>query len=331
MPMRPIRLPGDLLPLIDMAVRAFQYPENPEWSIQRDEQEDIAREIRNLRQIWPVLRVLRLFSPALRDLFRGFIWEEAGEIVGVVLCQRQGTTNSWGVSIVGVLPEYRGRGIARQLLMRSLEDLRERGADKAVLGVIDRNVPAYSLYTSLGFEQYTGSVELEIFPDGSPEVPALPGGYVQEPVKRSGSWRVRYELDRRITPPDLTRYEPVVLGRYRPPFLLRPLLPVMHLLQRREEKPILVRRRAGGELVAWARYDVPRRPGGVNQIRIRLDPRHPQLAEYLVAYHLERVAARGSGRRADFIVPNWMTPVIEAAERYGFTRRLEYHHLGLAL
>lgn len=331
MPMRPIRLPGDLLPMLDMLPRTFQYPENPEWSFREDEQEDIIRMIKSWRRLWPLLRVLQLFSPALRDLFRGFIWEEAGEIAGVVLCQRQGTTNSWGVGIVGVLPEYRGRGIARRLMTRSLDDLRERGADKAVLGVIDQNVPAYSLYTSLGFEHYGGTVELEITPTEPPAVPPLSAGYVQEPVRRSKNWRVLYELDKRITPPERTRYEPVVLGRYRPPLLLRPILPVIRLLQRREEKPILVRRATDGQLIAWGRYDVPKRPGGVDSIRIRLDPEHPQLADYLVAYHLERAATRGPERRVDFMVPNWMTDVIQSAERYGFTRRFEYHELGLML
>ena len=148
MPMRAIRFPGDLRSLTDMLVRTFQYPDHPEWGIREDEQQDILRTINSLRRLWPIIRVLQLFSPALRDLFRGFLWEEEGPIVGLVLCARQGTTKTWEVDIVGVVPEFRGQGIARQLLTRSLDDLRERGADKAVLGVIDRNVPAYSLYKS---------------------------------------------------------------------------------------------------------------------------------------------------------------------------------------
>ncbi|GAF95260.1 unnamed protein product [marine sediment metagenome] len=197
--------------------------------------------------------------------------------------------------------------------------------------MIDRNVPAYSLYTSLGFEHYSGTVELEISPNGAQEVPKLLNGYVQEPVKRSRNWRVRYELDKRINPPELTRYEPVVLGRYRPPAMVRLIAPVMRLLQQREVKPILLRRAADGQVVAWARYDVPKRPGGVDSIRIRLDSEHPQLVDYLVAYHLERAITRGPGRRVDVLVPDWMSHVIGAAERCGFTRRLVYHHMGLIL
>ena len=331
MPMRPLRLPADLAVLGEVVPRAFQYPENPEWSLRRDEMEDIVRTIRSLRRIWPLVRILQIFSPTLRDLFRGFVWEENGQLVGVVITQRHGTTSLWEVGLVGVLPEYRRRGIARRLLSRSLEDLREREAERANLGVIDKNVPAYSLYTNRGFEHYGGVVEFEITPTETPKVPVLSAGYAVEAVKHSGSWRIRYELDRRINPPELTRYEPVIVERYRPPLPMRLLGPILHLLQRRERKSIAVRRSSDGRLVAWARYDVPKREGGVNSIRVVLDPGCPQLGDHLVAHHLRQAAVRGPGRRVDFFVPDWMGHVLEAAERYGFTKRLHYHTLGLSL
>jgi ribosomal protein S18 acetylase RimI-like enzyme len=330
MPLRPLRLPGDLTVLGEVIPRAFQYPENPEWSLRRDEMEDIVRMIRSLRWLWPLVRILQIVSATLRDLFRGFVWEENGRLAGAVMTQRHGTTALWEVGLVGVLPEYRRRGIARRLLVRSLEDLRDRGAEKASLGVIDQNVPAYSLYASLGFEHYGGVVEFEIALTEAPKIPVLPAGYAVEAVKRSRSWRVRYDLDKRINPPELTEYEPVILGRYRPPLVLRPVLPLMRLLQRRERKLIRIRRTRDGQVVALARYDVPKREGGVNSIRVVLDPECPELADYLVAYHLERAIARGPERRIDFFVPDWMSHVIEAAERHGFTKRVHYHSLGLS-
>ncbi len=331
MSLRPMRLPEDFVPLIDMVAETFQYPENPEWGIQSDEHQDMTREARVLKRLWPIFRVLQVLSPALRDIFGGFVWEEEGKMVGVVLYERHGTTKSWHVSTIGVRPEYRRRGIARQLVTRLLEELRARGAEQATLGVIDRNVPAYSLYTSLGFEHYSGTVKLEVSPNGASKVRGLPPGYVREPVKRSEDWRVQYELDKRISPPQLTRYKPVVPSGYRAPALLRTFLPVRRLLQRREEKTILIRRESGGSPVAWGLYNVPKRPGSVNWMQIRLDPEHPQLADYLVAYHLERVATRAPNRRATLLIPDWMPGVIQAAERHGFTRRVEYHYLGLML
>jgi len=329
--MRPLKLPGDLSVIADVVPRTFQYPENPEWSLRQDELEDIIRMVRSLRRLWPIVRLLQVFSPTLRDLFRGFVWEEDGEIAGVVMTQRHGTTALWEVGVVGVVPEHRRKGIARRLLARSLEDLHDRGAEKVSLGVISRNVPAYSLYTGLGFEHYGGIVEFETDTKEEPEVPVRPAGFAEEPVRSSNGWRVRYELDRRINPPELTRYEPVVLGRYRPPLLVRPIVPLLTLLMRRERKVVGLRRTDGGQLVAVARYEVPKKEGGVNSIRAIVDPACPELADYLVAYQLDRALARGPGRRVDFFIPDWMTHVTEAAERNGFTKRLHYHSLGLEL
>jgi len=331
MPMRPLQLPRDLSTLVEVIPRAFQYPENPEWSMRQDEMDDIVRMIRSVRRLWPLVRVLQLFSPSLRDLFRGYVWEEDGRIAGAVMTQRHGTTAHWEVGMVAVLPEYRRRNIARRLLERSLDELRERKGEKASLGVIDRNVPAYALYTSLGFEHYGGVIECETSSTERPEVPALPAGYTVEPVRRAKSWRVRYELDKRINPPELIVYEPVVIGRYRPPLLLKPLLPLIQLLQRRERRLIRIRRTRDGQTVALARYDVPRKQGGVDSIRAILDPACAELADYLVAYHTERAITRGPGRRIDFFIPDWMTAVIESAEHHGFSRRLHYHSLGLTL
>ena len=37
MPLRNLTLPYDLEPLVEMVAETFQYPGNPEWSVQTDE------------------------------------------------------------------------------------------------------------------------------------------------------------------------------------------------------------------------------------------------------------------------------------------------------
>ncbi|MFC2081839.1 GNAT family N-acetyltransferase [Candidatus Bipolaricaulota bacterium] len=331
MPMRAFRVPADLLPLIDMFKQTFHYPDHPEWSLRTDELEHVVRELRSLRRLWPVLRVLQIFSPSLRDMFRGFVWEEDGRIAAAVIVQRQGTTALWSIGMVAVLPEHRRRGLARKLLSRALDDLRGRGCEKVILGVIDGNVPAYSLYTSLGFEHYAGTIEFETTPSMPPTVPARPSGYTQESVKRTKLWPFQFELEKRITPPEVARFQPVDVGRFRPAPLLRLFLPLINLAQRREVKLVLLRRAEDGKLVAWGAYSVPRTSGGLNQMGVQVDPDHAELADHLVAYHLERAVARGSGRRVDFFIPDWMPVLVESAERHGFTKRIHYHSLGLVL
>lgn len=331
MPLRALRVPVDLLPLADMFRETFHYPDNPEWSVRKDELENVVRELRTFRRLWPILRVLQVFSPSLGDMFRGFVWEEDGRIVAAVIVQRQGTTALWSIGMVGVLPAYRRRGLARRLLTHALDDLRERGCEKVILGVIDGNVPAYSLYTSLGFEHYTGNIEFETTPSAPPTVPAFPSGYTREPVKRTKLWPFEYELEKRITPPEVARFQPVEIGRFRPAPLLRLFLPLIFLMQRREVKLVLIRRAQDSKLVAWAAYSVPKTSGGLNQMGVRVDPDHAELADYLAAYHLGRAMASAPGRRVDFFVPDWMSALVESAKRYGFTKRIHFHSLGLAL
>lgn len=329
MPMRALRVPADLLPLVDMFKQTFHYPDNPEWSLRTDELQNVVRELRTLRRLWPLFRTLQTFSPALRDMFRGFVWEEDGRIAAAVIVQRQGTTALWSVSMVGVLPEYRRHGLARRLLSIALDDLRERKCEKVVLGVIDGNVPAYSLYKSLGFKHYAGTIEFESTPSAPPVVPDLPSGYTAQFMKRTKLWPFQYELEKRITPPEVSRFQPVDIGRFRPALLLRLFLPLIYFAQRCEVKPVLIRRAEDGKLVAWAAYNVPKTSGGLNQMGVQVDPEHSELADYLVARHLERVVARGPGRRVDFFVPDWMPVLVKSAEVYGFTKRIHFHSLGL--
>jgi ribosomal protein S18 acetylase RimI-like enzyme len=51
----------------------------------------------------------------------------------------------------GVVPSHRRRGLARELMVQSIELLRARGCREYVLEVIEQNVKAAELYRSLGF------------------------------------------------------------------------------------------------------------------------------------------------------------------------------------
>ncbi|RPJ18944.1 MAG: hypothetical protein EHM35_21300, partial [Planctomycetaceae bacterium] len=83
MSIRPFKLPGDIPVLVELIPPAFQYPENPEWSVQPDEMENLVDTFNTLRRIWPIFRALQLISPPLRDALRGFVWDEDGKAVGL--------------------------------------------------------------------------------------------------------------------------------------------------------------------------------------------------------------------------------------------------------
>ena len=178
MSLRPFRLPADLPLMIDLIPKSFQYPENPEWSVQEDEVQSFLDVVNTARRLWPLFSVLFKLSPTLRDVLHGFIWEEDGKPVGIVNVSRDGSTEDWMIANVGVLPEFRRRGIARKLVVAAIDLAREHRAQHVLLDVIAGNTPAYDLYVALGFAHFASSINLL---HDAPEAPApdypMPEGY----------------------------------------------------------------------------------------------------------------------------------------------------------
>jgi RimJ/RimL family protein N-acetyltransferase len=56
-----------------------------------------------------------------------------------------------GILGIGLLPDYRGRGIGRRLLAAAIEDARRSGLERIELNVYERNLRARRLYESMGF------------------------------------------------------------------------------------------------------------------------------------------------------------------------------------
>jgi GNAT superfamily N-acetyltransferase len=330
MPMRPIKLPNDLLPLAEMLVDTFQYPENEAWSVQSDEQEQLVEGMRNLSRMWPLIRLIQALSPPLRDLLRGHVWEEDGQMVGTTIVQRRGSTDIWIVGTVGVLPAYRRRGIARKCVEAGIDLIRNHGGTKAILSVIDGNVPAYALYEDLGFEDYRGDIDYEAQFEEPPPAPSLPPGYVRSPLGVF-DWQPRYELEERISPESLVNYEPVEVGRFRHPPMTRLLYPLILAAQGMRDKDFSIRTAGQGEVVARGGYTIPTRGKGVNILRARLDAAHGDLAPYLMGTLLHEVMTLSPGHRVEMAVPQWMEEVVAAAESAGLEQRVARRWMGLVL
>jgi mycothiol synthase len=65
------------------------------------------------------------------------------------------------IHMLGVDPDYRGKGIGRELMMAGLTRLRNRGLKVAELTVDGENTVARALYQSLGFEVQTNTLWYE--------------------------------------------------------------------------------------------------------------------------------------------------------------------------
>ena len=76
-------------------------------------------------------------------------------ITGFSICRERkgdGETGGW-ISLVGVRPPWRGRGLGEALLLNSLHEFKRRGHRRAALNVdVDNTTGALRLYTKIGME-----------------------------------------------------------------------------------------------------------------------------------------------------------------------------------
>ena len=74
-----------------------------------------------------------------------------GRVVGYIasISELDGTAH---IASIAVHPSYRGRGVAKKLLKRLLETLKEKGFHEIKLEVRKSNIPAQNLYKSFGFK-----------------------------------------------------------------------------------------------------------------------------------------------------------------------------------
>lgn len=108
----------------------------------------------------PLLREIGIFLwtlsyvPVFPENISGFIWVEDGKVVGnVTLGPDEGRLDRMIISNVAVKPAYRRQGIARQLMIAALNELRAHAAKWALLNVRPTNPGAIKLYKDLGFQE----------------------------------------------------------------------------------------------------------------------------------------------------------------------------------
>lgn len=327
MSMRPLQLPQDAQMMIEVLPLAFQYPENPAWSVDAEEAQGFTETAQRIQRWWPLIRLLFVLSPRLRDELDGVVWEEDGKPVGVANVGRQGSSDTWYISNVGVLPAYRRRGIARKLTTAAIERAKAGGAHRVTLKVIDGNDPAADLYRKLGFEKFDTGVELSGHQLLMPVCSALPGGYTIKQTANS-EWRPQYELAKRITPAVAQRYEPVEETRFRLTWAVRALDALLSRGYR--NKRIAVYSEAG-DVVAFARYSARLKTGAVNALSIMVDPAHSGLSPYLVRSLVGEILTISPGHTISFRANSWNQALIDAALEIGFAIRRVGNSMGLLL
>lgn len=75
-------------------------------------------------------------------------------VVGVLLLAPRPALGRWELMLMGLTPEWRGKGLGRSLLNKALELAQQAGVQEIMLGVDDVNVPAKQLYQEAGFVRF---------------------------------------------------------------------------------------------------------------------------------------------------------------------------------
>lgn len=79
--------------------------------------------------------------------------------------------SSWYIGTVMVAPEHRRGGYGQAILEHALGVARRHGAARAVLHVLEDNLPAKRLYESMGFVRFERIVHLRREPPEGEEPP----------------------------------------------------------------------------------------------------------------------------------------------------------------
>ncbi len=93
------------------------------------------------------------FKPDMWRLYR-----REGIDVGILLMVDRRDEDAWEVLYVGVIESARGSGVGRAMLLDALDAARDAGVDRLLIVADVRNVPAVSLYESLGFQAVASRV-----------------------------------------------------------------------------------------------------------------------------------------------------------------------------
>src|SRR5512141_1374816 len=145
-PLRPLNILHDLPQVADLIELCFSSTIDDEGQSYLDQMRRASRDNDFLR--WAG-RVVDSTSMPLS----GFVWEDAGRIVGnaSLVYQTYGTRKIAMIANVATHPDYRRQGIGRALTEGAMKHARRKGARELWLHVRDDNPTAIRIYEDLGF------------------------------------------------------------------------------------------------------------------------------------------------------------------------------------
>lgn len=233
--LRPVNLRSDLAPLADLMGLVFgaTMDSNDQAAIQ---------EMRYLSKIGIGSSLLTRMNDLALGISLGFVWMEDNRLVGNVSIypahwpRELGST--WSIANVGVHPDYRRRGIARQLMLAAMEMIRQRGGRRAVLQVDADNEGARKLYLELGF---IGERNWTVWRQNSGgAVPSFQGKAIHITRPAANEWRAELALAEALRPAEkggLGWNKPLHESLFRVPWWRK----MLHWLSMSEVEKLIIR------------------------------------------------------------------------------------------
>ncbi len=293
---RPVNLRTDLGMLADLIEVAFADSMDANGRA-------AVREMRALSHMGRLTNVIGASSDLVQGMGMGYVWVEQGKVIGNVsiypAALPSGALKWYGGAVylianVATHPDYRGRGIARQLMLTSLNAIQARTRYSraiALLQVEERNAVARGLYESLGFRtERVWNHWRRSSMSRVPSIPADPALYITQ--RRPNEWRTEYALAQKARPPDMGG-----VGWLRPTFpeLFRPSLTRMirDFVNLRSIEHLVIRSTGGGLGASlWIENAIA---ASTIHLTLMVDPDYVGLYDdALIAYAVRRLGMRGA-------------------------------------
>ena len=144
--------------------------------------------------------------------FTGYVWEEAGEIIGnlSLIPYHIGSKHYYMIANVAVHPDYQRKGIARSLVSQALDFLNPRSLDGIWLQVDEGNQAAVDLYLRQGFREVSRRTTWILKPQDIPReflAWQVPGFHVEE--HRVRHWSLQRKWLENNYPPEVRWHLPL--------------------------------------------------------------------------------------------------------------------------
>lgn len=177
----------------------------------------LIREMVFLSQAGPWLKFLDWVPGGQPYWNQGYVWLEAGRVVGCASTQRAHRHSSrWLIANVAVHPDYRRKGIALALMRATLDHIRDQGGTEALLQVDDANLGAIALYQQLGYRRVTTQTLWKRPPQAG--APAHSSSPFDVRLRGTNEWQAQWQLAQLTRPFGLQWNQPLELATFRPTF-----------------------------------------------------------------------------------------------------------------